>query len=273
MNAEQITNSLPPELLAQLEKTFSNFSAIAVVVFLGFTLWGAFQGFRRSIFRQVIHVAVTLVIAIIAFHCTSFVCDNILGSFNEMTMQEFIDWCATQAIVLPAEAQSVLLSFDMSTVGYAIAIIINTIVAPLIFAILFAIVGVVGKVVTSVLCFFVPKGQTLTYKLIGIVGGIVEGAIIACVVLLPLVGWVNIAGSAVDVVRENASADDPAATEIVEFYDEFVEPLEKHAIFQMVGGLGGNDMLEKLANDTGINITITCSATKEELPDFVAKYA
>ena len=32
-------------------------------------------------------------------------------------------------------------------------------------------------------------------------------------------------------------------------------------------------MLEKLANDTGINLTITCSATKEELPDFVAKYA
>ncbi|MBE7088053.1 MAG: hypothetical protein E7370_00810 [Clostridiales bacterium] len=32
-------------------------------------------------------------------------------------------------------------------------------------------------------------------------------------------------------------------------------------------------MLEKLANDTGITITITCSATKEELPDFVAKYA
>jgi hypothetical protein len=247
MNAEQITNSLPPELLAQLEETFSNFSAIAIVVFLGFALWGAFQGFRRSIFRQVIHVAVTLVIAIIAFHCTSFVCDNILDSFNEMSMQEFIVWCEGQAVILPEEVQSVLLSFDMTTIGYAIAIIINTVVAPLIFAILFAIVGVVGKVVTSVLCFFVPKGQSLTYKLIGIVGGIVEGAIIACVVLLPLVGWVNIAGSAVDVVRENAAADDPAATEIVEFYDEYVEPLEKHAIFQMVGGLGGNDMLEDLA--------------------------
>lgn len=247
MNAEQITNSLPPELLAQLEETFSNFSAIAIVVFLGFALWGAFQGFRRSIFRQVIHVAVTLVIAIIAFHCTSFVCDNILDSFNKMSMQEFIVWCEGQAVIIPEEVQSVLLSFDMTTIGYAIAIIINTIVAPLIFAILFAIVGVVGKVVTSVLCFFVPKGQSLTYKLIGIVGGIVEGAIIACVVLLPLVGWVNIAGNAVDVVRENADADDPAATEIVEFYDEYVEPLEKHAIFQMVGGLGGNNMLKDLA--------------------------
>lgn len=247
MNAEQITNSLPPELMSWLENTFSNFSAIAVVVFLVFALWGAFQGFRRSIFRQVIHVAVTLVIAIIAFHCTSFVCDNILASFNEMSMQEFIKLCADEGVILPEETQSVLLSFDMTTIGYAIAIIINTVVAPLIFAILFAIIGVVGKVVTSVLCFFVPKGQSLTYKLIGIVGGIVEGAIIACVVLLPLVGWVNIAGSAVDVVRENAVEDDPTATEIVEFYDEFVEPLENHAIFQMVGGLGGNNMLKDLA--------------------------
>ena len=247
MNAEQITNSLPPELMAWLEETFSNFSAIAVVVFLGFALWGAFQGFRRSIFRQIIHVAVTLVIAIIAFHCTSYVCDNILTSFTDMTMQEFLTYLEEQAVIIPEEVQSSLLSFDMTTIGYALAIIINTIVAPLVFAILFGVVGVAGKVVTSVICFFVPKGQSLTYKLVGIVGGIVEGAIIACVVLLPLVGWVNIAGSAVDVVRENAVEDDPTATEIVEFYDEFVEPLEKHAIFQMVGGLGGNDMLEKLA--------------------------
>lgn len=32
-------------------------------------------------------------------------------------------------------------------------------------------------------------------------------------------------------------------------------------------------MLEKISNDNGITITITCSCAKEELPDFVAKFA
>lgn len=32
-------------------------------------------------------------------------------------------------------------------------------------------------------------------------------------------------------------------------------------------------MLEKISNDNDIVITITCSAEKKELPDFVAKYA
>ena len=32
-------------------------------------------------------------------------------------------------------------------------------------------------------------------------------------------------------------------------------------------------MLEKISNDNGIVITITCSCAKEDLPDFVAKYA
>lgn len=32
-------------------------------------------------------------------------------------------------------------------------------------------------------------------------------------------------------------------------------------------------MLDKISNENGITITITCSSTKEELPDFVAKYA
>ena len=45
MTTEQITNSIPPELMAWLTETFSSFAAIAVVVFLGFALWGAFQGF------------------------------------------------------------------------------------------------------------------------------------------------------------------------------------------------------------------------------------
>lgn len=32
-------------------------------------------------------------------------------------------------------------------------------------------------------------------------------------------------------------------------------------------------MLEKLSNDNGMVITVTCSAVKEELPEFAAKYA
>ena len=32
-------------------------------------------------------------------------------------------------------------------------------------------------------------------------------------------------------------------------------------------------MLDKVSSDNGITVTITCSATKEELPDFIAKYA
>ena len=39
-------------------------------------------------------------------------------------------------------------------------------------------------------------------------------------------------------------------------------------------GLGGIFyMLDKISNDNGITITITCSCAKEELPDFIAKYA
>lgn len=251
MNTEQITNSIPPELLAWLTETFSSFAAIAVVVFLAFALWGAFQGFRRSIFRQVIHVAVTFLTAVIAFNCTSFVCDSILNTFTDMTPAQFVaaleGELASSGIVLEESVKNVILNFDMDTIGYTLALTINTLVAPLVFAILFGLIALLGKIVTSVVCFFVPKGQSLTYKLIGVAGGILEGALIAGVVLLPLVGWVNIAGNAVDVVRENAPEDDESATQIVEFYDDVVLPLEKHAIFQMVGSLGGNAALTDIA--------------------------
>ena len=251
MNTEQITNAIPPELAAWLAETASSFAIIAVVVFVGFILWGAFQGYRRSIFRQVIHVAVTLAIAFIAFFCTSNVCDSIFEEFKAMSMEEVIvmleNELAVNGVILPEGTTDVLLAFDMATIGYAVAIVINTIVAPFVFAILFGVVASAGKIVTSILCFFVPKAQTRTFKLLGILGGVVEGAIIAGVVLLPLVGVVNIASDAVDVIRDDAEAGDPTATEIVEFYDEIVLPLEKHVIFQTVGSLGGDGMLESLA--------------------------
>lgn len=250
MNTEQITNSIPPELMAELENTFSNFSAIAVVVFLAFVAWGAFQGFRRSIFRQVVHVAVTGIIAFIAFSVVSNLTSQVYNEFQTLTMAELIveleSAFASEGIELPASVISILEQYDMATLGYVFAIFFNTLVAPFMFAVIFGIIAVVGKIVTSVVCFFVPKGKSLAFRIVGIAGGVVEGALIAGVVLLPLVGLVNVSGTVVNEVR-NSETDDETLTQVVEFYDETVVPLENHVIFQTVGSLGGDAALEKLA--------------------------
>lgn len=246
----EITNSIPPELLAELENTFSNFSAIAVVVFLAFVAWGAFQGFRRSIFRQVVHVAVTGIIAFIAFSVVSNFTSEVYNEFQTLTMADLIikleEAFASEGIELPKSVISILEQYDMATLGYVFAIFFNTLVAPFMFAVIFGIIAVVGKVVTSVVCFFVPKGRSLAFRLVGIAGGVVEGALIAGVVLLPLVGLVNVSDTVVNEVR-NSETDDETLTQVVEFYDEAVVPLENHVIFQTVGSLGGNAALEKLA--------------------------
>ena len=246
MNTEQLTNSIPPELMAWLTETFSSFAAIAVVVFLAFVLWGAFQGWRRSIFRQVIHVVVTVVIAIIAFSVTSNLCTGILAEFQNMTVADIVLAIEAEGVAVPEVLVTILEQYDMGTIGYVFAIFFNTLVAPLLFAVLFAIIAVLGKVVTAVVCFFVPKGKTLTFRILGIAGGVIEGALIAGVVLLPLVGWVNVSGRIVETAKEG-DVDNATLTEVVDFYDEIVAPLEKHVIFQTVGSLGGDDALTKLA--------------------------
>ena len=251
MNTEQITNFIPPEVSEWIAETASSLAIVAVVVFVGFILWGAFQGYRRSIFRQVIHVAVTLAIAIAAFLGTSGFCNDLLDEFKTMSMTDFVSELEVNLIaygvLLPEGTADILNSFDMATVGYAVAIVVNTLVAPFAFAALFGALAAVGKIVTSILCFFVPKGRATLFRLLGVLGGVVEGAIIAGVVLLPFVGVVNIASDAVDVVRVSADEDDAAATEVVAFYDQVVAPLENHIIFQTIGSVGGDQMLENLA--------------------------
>lgn len=240
------------EFLPWLKETFSSFAGIAVAVFLVCVLWGAFQGWRRSIFRQGIHVVITLIIAVIAFSITTNTCDSIFASFNDMSVADFIASLEAEFEASGDETPQALVdfleTFSMDTIGYVVAIVFNTLLAPLVFTVLFVLITIAGKIVTGIVCFFVPKGKTLTFRLLGIAGGVIEGALIAGVVLLPLVGWVNIAGNAVQTVKEEADLEnDPTASAIVEFYDDTVTPLEDHVIFKMVGSLGGNDALTKLA--------------------------
>lgn len=247
----QVTNPIiPQEILAGIAEAASSLSIVAVVVFLGFILWGAFQGFRRSIYRQGIHLGVTFVIALVAFFMVSNFCSSIIPSFSEMTTAELIEMIQAnlaaqgQEMEITAEELASIENIDLEAVGYVAALVLNTLVAPIVFTILFVIIGVIGKVVTGILGLFVPKGRTLTLKLLGVLGGVIEGAVIAGIVLLPVVGIVNIAGDAVDVVSDS---EDESLVEIVEVYDDVVAPLENHVIVKTVGALGGDAVLESFA--------------------------
>ena len=246
----QVTNPMiPQDMLAGIAEAASSLSIVAVVVFLGFILWGAFQGFRRSIYRQGLHLGVTLIIAIVAFSVVSNFCSSIIPSFSEMTTAEFAgilqSTLADQGLEFTLEEVEVLYKgVDMETFAYIWALVLNTLVAPIVFTVLFVLIGVIGKVVTGIVGLFIPKGRTLVLKLLGVLGGVIEGAIIAGIILLPVVGIVNIAGDAVDVVRDS---EDESLVEIVEVYDDVVAPLENHVIVKTVGALGGDAVLEKFA--------------------------
>ncbi len=247
-STEQI---LSPEFLEWLTETFSSFAPIASLVFIAFVVWGALRGLRRSLFRQLVNLAVTLVIAIITFSCTAGICDTILNTLKSMTPEELIvtvnAYVEPSGIKLSPASVELLNVLDTATIGYVIALFVNTIIAPLVFAILFAVVAFVGKIVSGIVCWFVPKGDSSAFKILGLVGGIVEGIIIAGIVLLPLIGWVNITGEAVDTIKDKADTDDTDLGEVVEFYDEIVAPLENHVVFELVESLGGENMLADLA--------------------------
>ncbi len=245
----QVTNSIiPPEVLATLSDVSGILSTVAVVVFLAFVLWGAFQGYRRSIFRQGVHLAVTLILAAISLIVVSNFCGNIIAECSAMTTEEFLAILQTeleaQGAELPEEALAAYANIDLEMVGYVLALVVNTLIAPIVFTILFVLLGGVGKIVTSIGGLFVPKGRTLVLKLLGVLGGVIEGAVIAGIILLPVVGVVNITGDAVDVVRDS---EDEALVEVVDVYDEYVAPLEENIVIKTVGALGGDAVLKNFA--------------------------
>ena len=53
----------------------------------------------------------------------------------------------------------------------------------------------------------------------------------------------------------------------------YIDGIARIAGKELSGLAGIFFMLDKISTENGITVTITCSAAKEELPDFVAKYA
>ena len=53
----------------------------------------------------------------------------------------------------------------------------------------------------------------------------------------------------------------------------YIDGIARIAGKELSGLAGIFYMLDKVSSENGITVTITCSAAKEELPDFVAKYA
>ena len=148
---------------------------------------------------------------------------------------------------LPEALRNILACFDLSTVAAVSALPITLLALPLAFIALFFIFYSVLFVFSIILCgalgYMKRNNTSLTRALGGIVGAF-QGVLFAAVILFPVVGFLNFAGT----VAENTDDRDSA---IVTVYEEHLEAAHKSPISTLMTKFGAEKIY---ANMTTVSL-------------------
>ena len=268
-------NFISPDILHEIPNATSLLCEAAVIIFMAFILWGTIQGMRRGFHRQKFHLAVTMVVALLSFGLIYVLCGNIINLFSHITAVQVIGIAemalASFGAEVPREILEILKNVDMSVIGYLVAFIVNAVAAPILFALVFIVLGILGKAVASLIGLFIPRGKKYISEVFGGLLGAVEGAIIVFALVLPIVGIFNISDSVVDVARENiADSEDAPYVEVIaeaiDAYDEFVAPFANSSVVETGGSLGGDYLLDKLAT---VQVNGKATDLRDEIPSIL----
>ena len=227
-------------------------------VLVGFgALIGLLRGFKRA-FIHFLAVAV-------AFFGSLFACRYFLSNtekvLNHPWTQKLLD--LFKITVLDQLKEQVPDAYDL-LIGLPVAIL-----SPIFFTLLFFVAAAVLWLVAVIIGFF--SGPKHSFRLLGLVIGAAQGAVVTVAIMVPLCGLLTNAVSAIDTIEEEK--DDRynvAAVDQLSGYKEQILSLTDAPIYQLVDKYAGtpicNSLMRYKVGDKEVNV-------KDETDNVAALYA
>ena len=211
-------------------------------------LIGALKGLRRGISRQLIRTATVIASVVIAILVAKYFADNVLAKTCAMTTEEIIASLDASGSLSP-EMTNALAALDSATISYILAIPLGLILSPIIFVILFVAISglmlIVHAILSGIFGFSKKRNNALT-RVLGMVLGALQGALVTIVLLVPVVGLLTSATETVAMLNRE-SPEDESTVAIVEVYTESVKDYAEHPLVTAMSSVGGKLIYNKLA--------------------------
>ncbi|MFA5561374.1 MAG: hypothetical protein WDA00_01875 [Eubacteriales bacterium] len=207
----------------------------AVLVFFGL-LWGLIRGWSRALLR----LTTVVMAAVAAFLFCYYISSSMEKILSEQWMQDIVGrFSEVQELLTEAQEQFP----ELLTLLLAVPV---SLVNPVVFVVMFFVFGIVALLLYWILApLFCPKrrrGQKIRKgslsRLIGLLIGALQGAAVALACLMPVMGYMNFAAMAAEVITEQAP-DEEALAEVLEIHDEYVVPLSENPVLRYGGQFGG----------------------------------
>lgn len=194
-------------------------------------LIGALLGLRRGLVRQTFRLITVAAAVIVSFIVATALYPKLMAEFEGMTVLEI---CAQYGISLSAEASSWLECVDTVTVEYAASLPVTLVIVPIVFVLAFIVSSIVLFILFVILAGvlgFLRRRRGVLSKLTGMALGLLQGVVVAGVLLLPITGILDTTGWAVNTAKERYPESQNAVA-LGNMYEEYLSPVAENPVIK-----------------------------------------
>lgn len=218
-----------------------------IAAFAFIVIWQAVRGWQRGFFKEIFHTAFTFLAAVIAYFVTAFLWSKSLSILDGQTVESIL---ATLGITLPENIGNALGVFDMQVIEYILLLPIGVIAMPFAFMMTFFVLNLIFKLlyVITVGVLHIPYPQSKAAELPGFIIGMLEGMLVAFMILLPFADVSSISTDAYHMMQETREERGLEETDAEKLLVSYAVPLEKNPVVKFINSFGGEKLLDKFAS-------------------------
>ncbi len=217
---------------------------VAIVIIIS-----AIKGFTRGISRQVIRMITIIASIVLSFIIARSLYPSLIKFLDGKTMSDVIAQIARFGIFGGEAELDWLNNLDIETIELALTLPMALIIMPFTFVAAFLSISAVLLIIHAILCalFGLSKSKNNAFtRLLGLVLGVVQGAVVAGILLTPVVGICSTVGEAVDVLNEDAPTENTTAM-LTETYDKYLSSIGDNTLFKAYSTLGVSEIYISIA--------------------------
>ena len=228
------------------------FSAKSEAAYLAMTLTGLLifaavvemmNGFRRCAPRQLLHAILSFVSVVIAFITTEALIMEMHAFFESSSLIELLDAVEKYipGLKIGDDVHTLLAGMDPRLEEMLLTLPAATIIAPIVFAVLYALANLILKIVFWIVSKLIPAMPGITSRVIGMMIGLAEGLLITAILYLPLVAATEAIDNTVTVIDDSSEAGE----DLHALYNDYFGPINDSPVFNLTRAIGGEWMMNE----------------------------
>ena len=249
------------------ESVSATVGLVTVLFVLVCALGGLFGGFRRGIFRQLLHTVTIAASFFAALTVTKTALAEVAKEIGAKSAEEIASELLSRGVIDETLA-GIIGNVENEVIASLIALLFAAVIASLVFVVVYLAIAFVMNIIYFIASRFIPKHKKLGTRIPAMLIGLVEGAVAAALVLTPAAALIDTADAAISAMEDEGETD----SELYAFLKENVEP-HKDSPVLLVTRLCGGDAINAQLTEASMAIDETTDDPGREIGVGIAIYA